>query len=68
MHQVKGASSRWMNERGGEAFAWQNGYGAFSVSGSNVPKIVSYIHRQEEHHRRFTFQEELDELLARHGL
>jgi REP element-mobilizing transposase RayT len=67
MHQLKGASSRWMNERGAEPFAWQNGYGAFSVSGSNVSKVANYIHRQEEHHGRFTFQDEVAELLKRHG-
>jgi putative transposase len=49
-------------------FARQNGYGAFSVSESNVPEVKKYIERQAEHHRRMAFQDELRQLLARHGI
>jgi REP element-mobilizing transposase RayT len=49
-------------------FQWQNGYGAFSVSQSNVPAVRRYIATQEEHHRRRSFQDELRLLLRRHGI
>ena len=47
-------------------FFWQNGYGAFSVSPSNVVQVKAYTENQEEHHRTMTFQEEFRELLRRH--
>jgi putative transposase len=49
-------------------FHWQNGYGAFSVSQSNVDQVKAYIDNQEEHHRTRTFQEEFRLLLKRHGV
>lgn len=49
-------------------FFWQAGYGAFSVSQSNVEKVRDYIARQEEHHRKLSFQEEFRALCVRHGL
>jgi hypothetical protein len=49
-------------------FAWQTGYGAFSVSRSNVPSVAQYIETQEIHHRRRSFDEEFIELLVRHGV
>ena len=57
---LKTNTSRWINQQHGmgRSFAWQTGYGAFTVSHSNTPAIVKYIHAQEEHHRRVTFQEE----------
>jgi putative transposase len=68
---IKGNSSKWMNERpdapiGG--FAWQPGYGAFTVSASKIQNVREYILNQEEHHRKMTFREELMELLRRHGI
>jgi REP element-mobilizing transposase RayT len=68
MQHLKGSSSRWMNQRFPILFGWQNGYGAFSVSTSVVPAVRRYILRQEEHHRRFSFQEELQALLVKNGL
>ncbi|MFG0252358.1 MAG: transposase, partial [Phycisphaerales bacterium JB038] len=50
------------------AFGWQGGYGAFTVSKSAVDEVTRYINKQEEHHRRMTFQEELVALLERHGI
>ena len=47
-------------------FAWQNGYGAFSVSESSVEAVTAYISDQAEHHRKLSYQEELRELLKRH--
>ena len=55
---VKANSSRWLRKKGNEHFYWQNGYGAFSVSESNVPAVVRYIATQEEHHKKLTFQQE----------
>src|SRR5690606_12870810 len=49
-------------------FHWQRGFGAFSVSDSNVPKVVRYIQNQREHHRNKSYQEEFTELLERCGL
>ena len=49
-------------------FAWQRGYGAFSVSQSNVVIVKRYISMQEEHHRKMTFQEEYRELLKMHNI
>jgi hypothetical protein len=51
----------------GEEFAWQAGYGAFSVSASLVEDVKKYIQNQQ-HHQRMSFQEEFRELGRRHGL
>ena len=55
---VKANSSRWVHEKWDRVFAWQTGYGVFSVSESNVADVAKYIAGQEEHHRKHTFQEE----------
>jgi hypothetical protein len=49
-------------------FTWQSGYSAFSVSKSGVKDVVRYIESQKEHHRKFSYQEELSSLLKKHGL
>ncbi|MEI9896207.1 MAG: hypothetical protein WDN28_20670 [Chthoniobacter sp.] len=51
-----------------KGFAWQDGYGAFAVSKSNLPTLTAYIGNQREHHRTKTFKEEFVALLVRHGL
>ena len=67
---LKGSSSHWINA--GDIvtgkFAWGRGYGAFSISHSNVDVVMRYIADQEEHHRQRTFTEELREFIDRHGL
>ena len=67
---LKGSSSHWVNAnnilRG--KFAWGRGYGAFSVSESNVKRVAEYIAGQEEHHRMRVFADELREFVERHGL
>ncbi len=69
MRVLKTNSSAWVHEtRRRAAFAWQTGYGAFSVSQSNVPTVVKYIRNQDQHHRRVTFQEEFIAFLKRHGI
>jgi putative transposase len=70
MRLLKTNSSRWVHETWAarRSFAWQTGYGAFSVSHSVADEIVRYIQTQAEHHRNMTFQEELIALLQRHGI
>ncbi len=67
---LKGSSSHWINSTGVLPcrFAWGRGYGAFSVSESNVSSVAEYIARQKEHHRVKTFAEELQEFAERHQL
>lgn len=67
---VKANSSRWIEERWPErrAFAWQGGYGAFSVSESNRGAVIRYIQDQQRHHQRISFQDEFLALLKRHGV
>jgi putative transposase len=66
---LKGGSSKWIHENfpALAAFEWQDGYGAFSVSKSQVPEVVEYVANQREHHCAQTFQEEFRALLKRHG-
>ena len=72
---VKKETSRWIKDQKPEVkdpylvkFAWQSGYAAFSVSASNAEVVKAYIERQEEHHKRMTFQEEYREFLEKHGV
>ena len=60
---LKGSSSKWVGEHGRE-FSWQEGYGAFGVSKSNMNAVVKYIANQEKHHRKITFEEEFIALLG----
>ena len=70
VEDVKKSSSKWIKTQGPKfgQFAWQAGYGGFSVSESNVPKVANYIRNQEEHHRVKTFQEEYREFLTKHNI
>ncbi len=69
LREIKKASSRWMHEeRQMPKFSWQEGYGAFTVSSSNVDAVRRYIRTQEEHHRRRSFQDEYRELLEKHQI
>jgi REP element-mobilizing transposase RayT len=67
---IKGGSSAWIKETfpGLAGFGWQDGYGAFSVSKSQVPEVVEYIRRQREHHRLKSFEEEYRAFLERHEI
>ncbi len=67
---IKGGSSRWMNQRSDDAerFGWQDGYGAFTVSPSQLAVVQRYIQRQEEHHRKTSMADEWELLLRKHGL
>ena len=66
VEEVKTESSKWIKTKGQEFrnFHWQNGYGAFSISQSEVATVRRYIRRQKEHHRRVTFQDEYRRFLA----
>ncbi len=68
--KIKANSSRWVHEEWPERghFAWQSGYGVFSVSQSNLEDVKRYIECQKEHHRTMTFAEEFIALLKKHGL
>ncbi len=65
---IKGASSRWMNEKHTQDFAWQEGYGAFTIGISQKDHTIAYIRSQVDHHRRRTFEEEFVRILKRHGV
>lgn len=67
IRDLKANSSRWMSENG-PAFSWQQGFGAFSVSPSQVPAVKQYIRGQAEHHRKRTFEEEFLLLLKKSGV
>ncbi|MEP7339271.1 MAG: IS200/IS605 family transposase, partial [Acidobacteriota bacterium] len=67
---LKGDSSKWIYETFPELrdFAWQEGYGAFTVSKSNLETVVAYIQKQREHHQKITFQAEYLDFLQKHGV
>jgi putative transposase len=67
---LKGDSSKWMHETFPDLrdFAWQEGYGAFTVSKSNLELVIGYIQKQREHHQQRTFQEEYLDFLQKHGI
>jgi len=64
---LKANSSTWMNGHG-IRFAWQEGYGAFSVSKSNLAAVERYIQNQAAHHRKRTFEQEFLALLRKHRI
>jgi REP element-mobilizing transposase RayT len=70
MQDIKGNSSKWINEKKfiKSKFSWQEGYGAFSYSKSQIPHVVQYIQNQEEHHKRKTFSQEYKEFLDAFGI
>ena len=69
LEDVKGSSSKWVHDEiGSSKFAWQTGYGGFTVSPSQLEPVRKYIREQEGRHRKKTFQEEYVELLNRSGI
>jgi REP element-mobilizing transposase RayT len=64
VQKLKGSSSRWM----GRGFSWQEGYGAFSVSPSQIEVVRKYLQNQEEHHRERSFEQEFVALLRNCGI
>ena len=60
LQDIKGGSSKWINEKKltRKKFEWQEGYGAFSYSHSHLPRVINYIKNQEQHHKKITFMDE----------
>ena len=71
MQLLKGNSSKWLRETFPELrqhdFAWQEGFGSFSIGVSGMKNTIHYIQTQEEHHRKKGFCEELEVFLKKHG-
>jgi len=67
---LKGGSSAWIKQTfpGMRRFGWQDGYGAFTVSKSQIPQVTAYIQVQRKHHRKKTFQEEFKAFLKKHDI
>jgi REP element-mobilizing transposase RayT len=67
---VKGASSHWINKERiiKTKFSWARGYGVFSVSQSNVDRVIEYIKNQEEHHKVKSFTEEYQSFIEKYGM
>ena len=65
MQDIKGSSSKWINEKKfiKEKFEWQEGFGAFSYSKSQASRVIAYVENQEVHHRKITFLEEYKSFL-----
>ena len=69
LQDIKSNSSKWVHDEiGSSKFAWQTGYGGFTVSPSQLEAVRKYIRQQEAQHRQKTFQEEYVELLTRSGI
>ena len=70
LEEIKKSSSSWLKQQNGipASFAWQSGYGVFSVGESQLPTLLRYIDNQKEHHRTRSFKEEYLEFLKRYGV
>jgi putative transposase len=70
VQDCKTETSKWLKRQTTvpSTFAWQAGYGAFSVSASLVDRVTEYIRNQQEHHKQMSFQDEFREICQRHGL
>lgn len=70
MREVKAKTTAWIHNEFPTLgdFAWQQGYGAFTVSRSNLDQVANYIREQQAHHRKMTFEEEFIHFLRRHDV
>jgi putative transposase len=70
VEEIKTGSSKWIKTQGQlyQGFHWQSGYGAFSVSQSNAKAVTEYVRNQEKHHSGTSFEDELRQFLAKHGM
>lgn len=70
MQLIKGGSSKWIHETFPEhrLFQWQQGYGAFSISVSDIERTVKYINEQAEHHKKMDFKTEFLAFMKKHGI
>ena len=65
---VKKDSSAWMKKEGVSDFAWQNGYGAFSVNSYGIPNVMKYIHNQKIHHLKHDPDAEISTLMIENNI
>lgn len=70
IEEIKTSSSKWIKTKDARYadFAWQNGYGAFSIGQSQLDDLRHYIANQRQHHQRLTFQEEFRALLSKYEI
>jgi len=70
MRDLKAGSSKWVHDTFADkhGFSWQDGYGIFSVSVSQLERVEAYIEKQEEHHRKKTFKQEFEVILRKHRI
>jgi REP element-mobilizing transposase RayT len=70
LEEIKSSSSRWIKTKGDRLadFAWQNGYGPFSIGQSQLADLIRYIANQREHHRRVSYQDEFRQFLAKYEI
>jgi putative transposase len=68
VEEIKKGSSKWMKENGIPEFAWQSGYGVFSVSQSNAGAVREYIEGQAEHHKKRDFKDEFREFCKKYNV
>lgn len=68
LEEIKSSSSKWIKSKGERyaGFAWQNGYGAFSIGQSQLDDLRQYISNQRAHHQKMSFQDEFRQLLAKY--
>lgn len=68
MRELKSCSSKWANEIARSRFEWQTGYGAFTVSMSQIEVVRKYIRNQARHHAKMSFEDEFKKLLDLSGI
>ncbi len=70
MKNIKAGSSKWINDQKMlmGRFGWQEGYGAFTISESQLPDVIRYVNEQEKHHQRLSFKDEFILFLKRHRI
>ena len=70
LRDLKAKATGWMHDvfPSLKNFSWQRGYGAFTVSQSNVDEVRNYIARQKQHHRKISFREEFIQFLQVNGV
>jgi len=70
VEELKTSSSKWLKAQSSDSggFAWQRGYGVFSVGPGDLDALLAYIDHQEEHHRTRTFQDEYRMFLTKYGV
>jgi putative transposase len=68
VEEAKKHSSKWMKSKGIDGFTWQIGYGAFSVSSSQIEIVSNYIINQKEHHKTISFKDEVENFMKKHQI